>query len=101
MPKRIPRGTIGNEMSRTKLGALFIRARSGRPLRLIEEMTGVNRETWRLIELGITRQPGPDILQAAGTLPGGPTYEDFRSVLERDILAAYPEKAITPQEAVT
>ena len=80
-------------MSKTKIGLVFIRARNGRPLRVVEEITGVNRESWRLIEIGDVPQPRPATLRAASTIPGAPPYEDFVTALEEDIRKSY-----APQE---
>ena len=96
MPKRISRGKLGYEMSPTKIGAIFIRARNGRPLRVVETLTGVNRETWRRIEIGKTERPGPEMLHGAATLAGAPPYEDFRAALEEDARKSYAPQEVAP-----
>lgn len=93
MPKRFPRGTVEGEMADTNIGTLFIKARSGRTLRVVEEMTGVNRETWRLVEVGEILRPRRDILVAATKLPGAPTYEELVAAMEQDVRASYLEDA--------
>ena len=85
----------------TRVGNLFKVARDGRPYRAVEVKTGVNRETWRLIEIGETKEPSPDVLQRASSLVGAPSYETFQKALGQDILEAHLKKYATPQEAVT
>ena len=72
-------------MDVTEIGAIFIRLRGSRTLRALEADSGINREAWRLVEIGRTKDPSTKLLLAASEQPGAPAFSTMRDAVRHDV----------------
>jgi hypothetical protein len=84
LQKKSKHARLRHVKKETELGKLFIGARGAKTLREVEEITAINRETWRSIEIGRIQEPDAEIVLAATKLPDSPLYEIFVEAIRAD-----------------
>lgn len=74
----------------TKIGRLFIRMRGEHSLRENENLTTINRETWRSVEVG-RFIPSRTIVLAAANHPKAPAMEVLQAAVDEDLKVRWRE----------
>ena len=101
MTRKSRGGKLQNVRRETEIGALFVKARSHLNYRQVEELIGVNHETWRCVEIGKIKEPYKGILEAAARLNDDVSYDDLRAAIERDRAAEFRAKYDRKEEPRT